>query len=208
MICTSCGVNLQNVAAALSRLQDRQREQSAEDAQRFEQQSAEQVVQEVTTARHVLFTQLRFLLLVASILIVIIGSIAMILGYQARLRRERLAAQYQAALQCSKNQDYACAAQLLEQLLQEQANYPEAVHHLVEARLELAKQAIQTKQWQKAIQQLELLLMQAPKNDKAFSLLQVAYDGWYKEALMHGDYWLAVQINIKKQINLPKQEEK
>ena len=118
MICTSCGVNLQNVAAALSRLQDRQREQSAEDAQRFEQQSAEQVVQEVTTARHVLFTQLRFLLLVASILIVIIGSIAMILGYQARLRRERLAAQYQAALQCSKNQDYACAAQLLEQLLQ------------------------------------------------------------------------------------------
>ena len=100
--------------------------------------------------------------------VVVIGAAAVYAFLQAQ-RRDRLAADYAAAVACLDRADYRCAVDKLDDLIREEPDYPAARAKRVAARLGLAGQYAAAGQWPAGIAELEAVLEDDPPTPSRWS---------------------------------------
>jgi len=115
-----------------------------------------------------------------------------------RLRQEQLAAQYNAAMMCLENDEYLCARDEFEALLQEQPDYNGAQDRLNDARYGLAQQYVKVGQWELAVAELDALLQERPDDERALALLQETYERWIQDAAGRKEWFTALRIMMQR----------
>lgn len=198
LVCTSCGINLAGYRTALPRIEALKHERASAQQEQIREDTTALLAEERGRAATRLKTQIKIALSVAAGLAVLILIMSAIYARQQQLRRVRLAAQYEQATGCLSRQDYLCARDTLEALLQEEANYPEAQARLSEARLGLAGQYFSTGQWQAAVDELDILLEANPGDAQALALLQQTYDRWILDAWSRGDIIQVFRLQLQR----------
>lgn len=197
LVCASCGINLAGFEAALPRFRQLQSEQAQAHDEAVAERVSELAHAEADRGRWVFGRQMRILLVVAAAvsLLAIFGS--GLLGNQARLRKERLARQYEKALICLSNEHYQCARDELLALLREDSKYPGARDNLAQARYGLAEQYARDGQWQAGVNELKAQLRESPDDSTASRKVQEMYDRWLADAINRGDWWTVMRLRMR-----------
>lgn len=197
LVCTSCGINLAGFEAALPRFRQLQSEQAQAHDEVVAERVSELAHAEADRGRWVFGRQMRILLVAAVVvsLLAILGS--GLLGNQARLRKERLARQYEMALVCLSDGRYQCAKDGLLALLREDSAYPGAQESLAQARYGLAEQYARDGQWQAGVNELKAQLRESPDDTTTSRMIQEMYDRWLADAINRGDWWTAIRLRMR-----------
>jgi tetratricopeptide (TPR) repeat protein len=199
-ICTSCGVDMVRYAEALPQIRELQDDQAAEHQARLVEDAATVVEDESNKGRRSLGLQVRLLLFIAALLLVFAVMGTAWYARQQQHRRQRLAMQYAKATTCLENGDYLCALENLDALLRAEPDYPDVQRSLDIARYELAKQYIETGQWEMAVSTLEALLKGNPYDIQALNLLEMTYTLWIEDAVRQKDWWTVMRLTKQRAI--------
>ena len=198
LICASCGVSLADFWAALPRIRDLQDEQAAIHREQLKDDVSLAIADGMDRGKRQVSLQLGAALGIAAVLaiLIVIGTA----GYARiqRLRQEQLAAQYNAAMMCLENDEYLCARDEFEALLQEQPDYNGAQDRLNDARYGLAQQYVKVGQWELAVAELDALLQERPDDERALALLQETYERWIQDAAGRKEWFTALRIMMQR----------
>lgn len=198
VICASCGVNLADFRAALPRIQEIREDRANTQQIQLEHEALTQIAEEATRARARLKTQIRIAATIAAGLAVLIIIVTASYARQQQLRRRWLAEQYEMAVACLVQEDYQCARDGLEAILQAEEDYADAPQKLSDARYGLAQQYVRSGQWQAAVDELDALLKENPDEERALSLLGETYDRWIADALGRADIITVLRLQLQR----------
>jgi Tfp pilus assembly protein PilN len=199
IICSGCGVNLEQYRANAHRFRKRQEESATVYIGQATTEASTIISNEVAQAKQKLRRQILILLGGAALIAVVI----IVLG---AVYRQRLATEFNQAMTCLTNQDYRCARDGFAAVLASVPDYPEAKKNLDEARYGVATQNAQSGQWQVAVNELNALLTDTPNNKAALSLLENIYRRWLADALSRGDWLTALQLQLQILARFPQTE--
>jgi len=203
LICRSCGVNLPQFRAAVPRLRELQSGHVAAYEEQLIQDAEVLVADQISRSRRDLRLRLRVALIAAAVLAVIIVIAAALYAEQVRLRRERLAAQYERAATCLADENYMCARDGFLALLEEEPGYPGARDGLNEARYRLAETYARDKEWEKAIEELDALLKDVPRDEAAIALMHDVFDRWIEDLMSRRDILGALGVLWQRNLRFP-----
>lgn len=203
LVCVGCGVNLAQFPVAAARLRERQREQAEAHAQELAEDATAAVAGEVARGRRQLRVRLGLVLGGAALVALLIVLGAAFQAHQARVREERLAAEYQRATACLEALDYVCAREGFSALLSEEPHYPGAQAELDEARRRLAQEYGQARRWEDAIAELDAVLAISPGDRPALALMKDVYDRWLTDANARGDWLTAIKARWQRDARFP-----
>lgn len=197
LVCASCGISLAGFEAALPRFRQLQSEQAQAHNEAVTERISELAQAEADRSHRAYGRQVRLLLVVAAVvgLLAVLGS--GLLGNQVRLRKERLARQYESALACLSSGRYQCARDELVTLLREDSTYLGAQENLAQARYGLAEQYASNGQWQAGINELKAQLRDSPDDTTALWKVQEMYDRWLADAIRRGDWRTVLRLQVR-----------
>ena len=203
VVCSACGVNLCRFHTAQERLRERLEEETADHLLRLSEESEETVATHAAHGRVQTKQLLKGLLVASIVLAVAVASVAAFYGHQRRLRRERLARDYEAAMVCLSNDDYLCARDGFAALLRAEPGYRDAQAQLNEARYHLARQLGQEGAWTTALTEIDELLKDSPDDTRALALRDEIYNLWLKDAREKRDWLTVIHILAQQSLNQP-----
>ncbi|GEM_PF-2965363 len=203
VVCRSCGVNMAAYQAMHERVLSLNQEADTTSAAQLEEKAIESARSAIEHNRRYLIMQIRFSLITAGALAVLLVAGSFIVAELQRQRTQRLAHEYEQAMACLDREDYRCARDTLEALVVDEPTYPEAVEKLRYARYEFAAQLVAAGQWEAAIAELDKILRDQPTDRKSLDLMRTAYDRWYMDALARGDMLTAFRIDLQRKARFP-----
>lgn len=189
IVCSSCGVKIEDFRAALPRLQQLKETLVASQRERLESEKVTQFEEETQIRRRTFRKLLLFLTLGILIAGLVISIGAILYASRVKQTQKELKAQFEASLLCLENEKYLCARDGFQSLIIAGANAPNLPEYFNQAQFGLAKQYFETGQWEKAVNEFDMLLRNDPSNKDAVSLLKVSYDRWVDQLGEEGK-WL------------------
>lgn len=202
-VCSGCGANREHLAAASIAYRDRQIEELQEQQVRLEREHADAKALEMEHGRRHLLTQLA----VASVLVVLVAGAVFGLGSyrieQERIRQQQLAALAAAAEQCVQSRDLRCGRDRYLALLDQEPGYPGASAALAQARLGLALELADRRQWQEALDEVDGALKADPKNTDARLLGRTVIDRWIAQTITDGDWLTFLRLRVERDRRYP-----
>ena len=178
-VCESCGIHLDAFENAQPELHKQKQDAVSEQRRQLQASTSAEVRQETRAGIRRLSLQIILAFGVALLALGAIAGFAAWNNYQQQLRRERLSALYEHATSCFAQKDYVCARDEFGALLNEEPNYRDVSAKLLDAQLGYAKQQIELGQPQKALQELEPILLKKPDNKQVVDLVREAH---YRQA--------------------------
>lgn len=198
LICSGCGVNMQNYAEARKQVNQRT-EAAAEEAQaRTQTEVAARVAIEARQNRRILLRQIQLVALAVSGIVMVGILVLLAMRAYQRQREEQMAALAEVAAACFAQADYLCARDNFAALATLDVTYPGVRADLRKARYAVAQQFARASQWQPAVDELDALLRDAPDDTQAIALLRDTFDRWYQDAIARGDLLTAARIDLQR----------
>lgn len=189
VICTSCGIKMDEFRAALPRLQQLKENQASSHRELL----ADEVEYHIKDDVHKSTGAFRKLILALLVFMVIAGVVVSISAYfyanRVKQSQAEIQARYEASLACLQEEKYSCAQDGFVILINSGINWPELAENLNQAQFGLAKQYFESGQWESAVSKLKDLLERDPGNQKAIRLLKESYNQWIKQLGIEGN-WL------------------
>ena len=198
VVCRSCGVNIPLFHQALPHLREAEAEQVHEHQATLAESAAATAAQE-EARRHARSRQQLAALggVLLTLAVVAVAAVALYAFLQAQ-RRDRLAADYAAAVACLDRADYQCAVEGLDELIREEPDYPAVREKLAEARLGLAGQYAAAGQWSAGMAELEAVLEDDPANIAALTALRDIYDRAITDTIGQGKWVEALRLRLQR----------
>lgn len=188
VICVACGINFTVFSTTEAKVLELQQEHDSELEEKFDQQGRERRKREKVKNWKQLFRQI----IAAVVVIAILGALGALFVIQRAARiNERIAMvtdTYVSAEACMETENYLCAIEKFGEVQQYIKYLPgENVEEMVEGLLleaqeGLGRQYLAAKEWQKALDQFNLVLQQDPSRLELLEMRQEAYSNWEQEA--------------------------
>jgi tetratricopeptide (TPR) repeat protein len=189
VICSSCGVKIEDFRAALPRLQQLKDSRTASQREKLDNEKTIQIEKDAQTSRRS-FRKLLLFLMTGIFMTGLVISVGAIL-YASRVKQNQaeLKAHYEVSIVCLENEKYLCARDGFEALVVAGADFPYLIEYLNGSQYGLAKQYFESGQWEKAIIEFDTLLRNDPGNQDAIASMKISYDRWVDQLGVEGK-WL------------------
>jgi len=201
VVCSACGVNLTRFHAAQERLHETLDGEAVAHLLQLSEEAKDAVTTGIARSRVQTKQLLKGLLLASVALAVIVAAAAAFYGHQRKLRRERLAQDYEAAISCLRHGDYLCARDGFAALLRTEPGYRDAQARLNEARYHLAWKLSREGAWTAALDEVDNLLKDAPDDVRTLALKDEIYSLWLEDARGKGRWLTVIWILIQNPVD-------
>lgn len=207
LICNGCGVRLDIYDDVIENIREQKAEKEYKHQQQLINSGNEAAKRESGDSRLMAMQLLKYLALVFPVLVVVFIASGALLGKLERIRREQVLADYNLGKNCLAQENFLCARNAFYKVSLQKSDFPDVLELLSQARIGLAHTYVNANQVAKALEELDILLIENPDDPEIVKWTtelhvhiaeEYARSSRYQEAISHLETALAYQdINEK-----------
>jgi tetratricopeptide (TPR) repeat protein len=203
IICTSCGVNIEEFRAALPRLKQMKANSAIWHREQLEDEKTSKIQDDVKKSKLGFYRLILFLFLGVVLVGVVLIMGTIFYANHVKQTRAELQSQYDSSIACLQAEQYLCARDGFQKLLASGEDFPDLEKNLNLSQFGLAQQYFNSGQWESAVRELKTLLQNDPGNQKAVDMLKASYDHWIEQLGLEGKWFQKWVVHRERDARFP-----